>query len=392
MARTKFIGKIKAGLYSFEIALVSVLASIYKVIYNKPKWLVGERPDTAQDNGICFYNYLRSEHPQTKAYYIIDKKSVQIKNLHESIKIIQYNSLKHKIFFLICHYYVTSHNHFCFPISIIGKKRYKIPSKTKNIFLQHGITLNDNSYHYGKDNSSISIFICGAKPEFEFIKSTFGYSTSEVYYTGFARFDGLNIFSVQNKILLMPTWRREIVNKKPGSNHSYFLKSNYYKIFQSLINNKKLIEILDQFNYQLIFYPHYEIQPFLHHFSTSGKRIILANKEEFNVQELLKSAKLLITDTSSVSFDFAYMYKPLIYYFFDSESFYNTHVEKGYFDHKSMGFGKLIEQEKPLISLIENYLQNGCFMEELYKNRVRNFFPLQDSNNCERIYTAILES
>ena len=35
-------------------------------------------------------------------------------------------------------------------------------------------------------------FICGAKPEYEFIKNKFGYDDKRVKYLGFCRFDNLH--------------------------------------------------------------------------------------------------------------------------------------------------------------------------------------------------------
>ena len=41
----------------------------------RPVWLVGERPDTAQDTGIALYRYLREEHPEIDARYVISADS-----------------------------------------------------------------------------------------------------------------------------------------------------------------------------------------------------------------------------------------------------------------------------------------------------------------------------
>ena len=188
----------------------------------------------------------------------------------------------------------------------------------------------------------------------------------------------------------MPTWRKNIVNpsyiKKKQLDDSIFLNSLYFEKYSSLLNNKELHKFLEEHNYNLIFYPHYEIQQYLKYFSTNSKNIFIASKEKFDVQTLLKESKLLITDYSSVFFDFAYMKKPLLYYHFDE-----GHYKKGYFDYVKDGFGKVISEEKILIENIKIAFENNFEMEKEYINRVNECFTFVDNKNCERIYSEIIK-
>jgi glycosyltransferase involved in cell wall biosynthesis len=383
---------IKSSLDIFEIGFVKTIAKIYQLTH-KEVWLVGERGDTAEDNGIYFYNYLKKNKPYLNFYFIIDKKSPQYNSLKNDTSIVQPNSLRHKILFQSCKYYVTSHNHFCFPLTYLQKERYVLPKRTENVFLDHGITYANVSEFYGKENSKITLFICGAKPEYDYVLKEFGYQQNEVVYTGFARFDGLHDFKTQKTILVMPTWRRdlyEIRDYKNETKEQSFKNSEYYKRFQSLLNNQQVHELLSKFNYKLIFYPHYEIQRYLSFFSTQSENIVIASKTNYNVQRLLMDANLLITDTSSVNFDFAYMKKPVLYYFFDKNIFTKRHLKQGYFNHSEDGFGEVINNEERLIEKIDHLLSKDCQMDQVYKVRSDNFFPLFDQENCSRIFQSIV--
>ena len=112
----------------------------------------------------------------------------------------------------------------------------------------------------------------------------------------------------------MPTWRAEIIQpswiKKRVVDDETFLESEYFQRFQSIINNPKLMELLEKNDFKLIFYPHYEVQQYLHYFSGGNERVVLADKDSFDIQTLLLESKLLITDYSSVQFDFSYMENP----------------------------------------------------------------------------------
>lgn len=252
------------------------------------------------------------------------------------------------------------------------------------VFLQHGIIKDDVSNILGP-HSKIDLFICGAKPEYEYIKNKFGYKENQVVYTGLSRFDTLEPIENKKSILIMPTWRSYMEKY----NNKLFLQSEYYKRFQSLINNKYLIEKVEKEGYEVIFYPHYEIQKYLDDFKSTSENIKIASKDQYDVQVLLREAKLLITDFSSVFFDFAYMDKPVIYYQFDREKFTKDHYKKGYFDYDIDGFGDVFFGEDKLVEKINLYIDNNFELEKKYQQRINRFFEIKDKNNSSRIYNEI---
>jgi len=369
---------------SIEISFCKVISLFHKIFNPYDIWIIGERPDTAQENGIYFFRYLKTIE-NIKAYYIIDKNCEQfysIENYKQSI--IHYNSFKHKVIFLRSKYYVNSHYNSCFPLTRFGRRLYPQSNITKNIFLQHGITYADVSPYYGKLNSSINLFICGAKPEYEYVINNFGFNNNEVALTGFARFDGLYEGSPQKIILYMPTWRRNLDTITPED----FIKTSYYKKINTLLRNQDLLKIIQDAGYSLVFFPHYQLLKFLHLFDVD-ERIIIPNKNT-SVQQLLINSALLITDVSSVHFDFAYMYKPIIYYIWDYEQIIVNHLAKGYYSHKNMGFGPVLENDKELVTQLQKMINRNFTIEDNYRNKIDSFFTLHDRNNCERIYSAII--
>ena len=90
----------------------------------------------------------------------------------------------------------------------------------------------------------------------------------------------------------------------------------------------------------------------------------------------------MITDFSSVAFDFAYLRKPVIYYQKNDD----YHYSKGYYDYQTMGFGQVIDNEDELVEKIIDYMENDCLMDEEYIKRVESFFKFHDKNNCKRVY------
>lgn len=55
-----------------------------------------------------------------------------------------------------------------------------------------------------------------------------------------------------------------------------------------------------------------------------------------------------------------------------------------------MGFGDISSDEDELVDRIIHYLENGCVMEENFKERVDEFFEFKDKNNCKRVYDWLI--
>ena len=73
--------------------------------------------------------------------------------------------------------------------------------------MQHGIIKDEMEWLHRK-NMYMDLFVCGAKPEYEYIRDTFGYPEHVPQYVGLARFDNLIRAERKEKmILVMPTWR-----------------------------------------------------------------------------------------------------------------------------------------------------------------------------------------
>lgn len=361
---------------------------------NRDIWLISERRDEAEDNGYHLYRYIRENHPEKKVYYVIDKHCKSYKKIEKYKTIVHHNSLKHYIYYFLAKKHISAFQFFGVPETpLLWKLESKKIIKKEKIFLQHGITKEMLPF-LTYEKTKYRMFICGAKPEFEYIKENYGYPLENVKYLGFSRFDNLNNYKEKKQILVMPTWRQWLgmTNKDNDINkdEKKFLSSEYYLTYNSLINNNRLNKILSENNTILNFYPHPEMQRFVNLFNCRSKNIKIIKRENYNLQDLLKESKILITDYSSIAFDFAYMKKPLIYYQFDKDKYYKNHFKKGYFDCERDGFGPVIETEDEILRYIERLLSNEIDIQK-YIKKSEEFFEIHDNNNCKRIFEAILQ-
>jgi len=386
--------------YSKNIFTISFYGFLSLFYAKKEKfrnaWLICERGIEAKDNGFAFFRYVRINHPEKKVYYLIDSKQKEdFQRVKEWGNLIEYGSFEHKMALFFASHFISTHIGYMMPWSYLLFKKI-LATRSKYVFLQHGVTKEDLSNIFNKSFSGVDLFITSTKKEWESIvyNKNYGFNEYEVVLTGFARFDHLLPFSTKRQILFMPTWRQYLVNrpidnKNQSALKNTFIHSSYFRHLFDFLKNEKLATLLDANNLELIFYPHFEMQKSLSLFAIDNKRIIIAKKETHDVQQLLKESLMLITDYSSVAFDFAYMKKPLIYYQFDQEEYYGRHYKKGYFDYDRDGFGAVVETEDQLINEIEHIIANDFSMEKSYMNRVDETFLYHDNRNCERIYAAI---
>ena len=372
--------------YSVETLKYFILYPIAMLRYrNRHIHIFAERGNDARDNGYHMYRFYRENHPELESYYVISKDSPDRYKVSDLGNVVSYGSLKHYLLFIVAEYKISTHIMGFSPhINYYSRFADKLHIKGYRIFLQHGVTSSDLPGLYSQ-NTNLDIFICGAKPEFDFISDTFGYHNGEVKYTGLARYDGLHDINLKKQILCMPTWRKYL-KYDPAVKIE---ESEYVRIWNSLLSNPKLISSLRENNMQLVFYPHYEMQEHISLFKSDCDEVVIARFKDYDVQQLLKESQLLITDYSSIFYDFAYMEKPMIYFHFDNERYFNEHYAKGYFDYESMGFGAVLFDEKEVVEKIIMYLKTNFEIEAEYKKRINNFFPLHDKQNCQRIYTEI---
>jgi len=379
------------GIFLFIIAVpISLIVKLKNKINKKELWLICEAENTARDNGYHLYKYIREYFPNDLCFYAINKGTSDYEKIKEFGNIIQWASLKHWVYYLAADKNISTQKagNPCAPIFYVLQV-YGILKNTR-VFLQHGVIKDDLPYIHYK-NTKFRLFVCGAKAEYEYVREHFGYPEGYVQYLGLTRFDNLHENKIDNKqILIMPTWRNWLGREKNSfSRKEEFFKTDYYKFWNGFINNENFLKFVEDNKIIVYFYPHIHMHKFLKNFKTSSKNIKIVDNSNIDIQTLLKESALLITDYSSVFMDFAYMNKPIIYYQFDKEKFYDSHYDIGYFNYEKDGFGDVAYNEKTIINHIITYIENNCNIKEEYKNRIKNTFKYLDRNNSERIYKEI---
>lgn len=345
-------------------------------------WLIGERPDTAQDTGYHLFKYCRLNYPNQPVYYAIEQDSKDLKNIEHLGNVLLAGSKEHFEIASKAKVLIGSHDFDYFlPFKGIQSPSYK---DTVKVFLQHGV-LGRKKVEYDKKyyKYPFDIFCVSSTYEQQMVMDQQGYTEQDVRVTGLSRFDQLmKDHAPKREILLIPTWR-EWLNTTDA-----LVESEYLKRYVGLLQNPRLHQLLLDNNLKLNFYPHYRMQQFFEEFGEElHPSVELIKLGEKNVQDLLKENALMITDFSSVSFDFTYLSKPVIYYHFDRDSFFKGGIMRP-FDETFLG--DIASQEEELIDFISASIDTGFKEKEEVAHKKNLLFDYVDQHNCERVYKEII--
>lgn len=383
-------------LYRFFYTIYSIYLTKFRP--NNEIWLLSDRINIANDNARHLFKYVvKQKDENINPYFVISGTSPDYEELKKIGKVIKYDSFKYKLFFLLSSKVISSHADE-FVINAFDKKREYVKdlNKFKFVFLQHGITKEDISNWLNKYNKNIKLFVTAGKTEYEsLLNYDFFYDENVVKLTGFPRYDNLmdKQKDVVRSILIIPTWRQYLAGPLDENKHRLynprFKESNYFHFYNNLINDPKLLKALEESNFSVKFCLHPSILIQIDDFTEN--EFVKLERDPVDYQKEFKTNSLLVTDYSSVFFDFAYLKKPIIYTHFDENEFYQNHLyQPGYFSYEKDGFGPVYYDYDSTLSGIIDTIKNGCIMDEEYIKRVEKFYYKFDTNNCKRVYEEIL--
>lgn len=334
----------------------------------KPIWMFMDRTDRADDNAEALFEYVQKDR-DIDSYFVIEESSKDYERLSKIGKTVPLYSEEHFLLALTADYILSSQCNGVVENPFWEKAEYfrDLYHNPKLIFLQHGVIKDDMSPTLNRFHTNFTGFITSTEAEYQSIlQYPYDYTEQEVWLTGLPIFDKL-YDNPQKIILIMPTWRKHLMhqewnesqNKMDWVLNDGFENSIYFKRYDSLLHNRQLQAFCCKNGYRLAFMPHPIIEPYAKYFLRDGDDIFLWDASK-SYLDAFAEGNLMITDYSSVAFEFAYLNKPVLYYQFDSEEFFATHTyRKGYFDYEKDGFGEVVTEEKALVDIITS----GAFKE-----------------------------
>ena len=356
-------------------------------------WLTGgSAGELYVDNGKAMFEYL-NEKKDVEVYWIINKNSPARSQVNG--KILDRGSIKSYLYFMNSKAVLFSHSisadivPYLFAVPLINKFHYK----TVKVFLNHGtVALKKRQPMNPKLEkmverliTSYDINTADAEYEKNIKHKDWKIDNKKIYIIGSPRYDTLDNKSEGKKIFFMPTWRPWIKNDKTSIE-----ETDYFQNITGLIKNKELQSFLKENNIVMNIYIHQLMHEYLESFDNgiSGENIVLLPKEA-DIHNEIVSGSMLITDYSSMAFDFFYLNKPVLFFQFDREKY-----EKklgSYIDLEKDLFGEAVFDIEDCVKKIKEIYSDNFQISDKYKQLRGRYFKYTDKNNRERLYKIIKE-
>lgn len=390
----KDAGFILRGTKRWKMRWLRLLLLMSKPFFaNKRVWLIGERTDTAQDNGIHLFRHLRRERPEEHVYYIIDRASPQYSSIAGMGNVVGHSSWRHQL--LMLHATVLAN---AYSIRYLIPRGWSASDYTRHlvwrvgalrVYLKHGVHMSPNSVKRG--TTGYDVCLTAMPGETAALRRGSGYDR-QLLEVGMPRYDALIPTPPSRNILFMPTWRKYLVTKVLDGTQDgdmAYEGSSYERFMTGFLQSKRLQEMLSRYDYSLTFLPHYNMAPKFVGAKVAGDRIDIADASSVTFQSMICNCDAFITDYSSVHFDAAYLGTPIIYARFDQDEFESLHSSPSWFDYNRDGFGPVVYTLEETLDAIDELLERECAPDPHYVAKLDQAFTYRDNQNCARVVRAV---
>ncbi|WLD92897.1 CDP-glycerol glycerophosphotransferase family protein [Alkalihalobacillus sp. AL-G] len=350
------------------------------------------------DNPRAIYEYLQEKHYPYKLYWSVDKKylhNFQGKNL----KIIRKFSVKWLLIMPRARYWVTN-----------SRMPLWLPKPKHTIYFQtwHGTPLKrlaadmDEVHIPGTTAEKYKTNFIKEAKNWDYLISPNAYSTEifrrafqfdkKVLETGYPRNDFIcqhnneetigrlrtdyGIPMNKRVILYAPTWR----------DNQFYSKGKYR--FDITLDLDLMKEKLGE-DFVMLFRLHYLVSENLDLSPYEGFAYDFSDHED--IRELYLMADILITDYSSVFFDYGNLKRPMIFYVDDIEQ-YRHNLRGFYFDFEQEAPGPLVKTTEEVIRTVKQMEEDGFPLSPRFDSFYERFCYLEYGDSASKVVKEIFRN
>ena len=394
--------KLFFGIISFPFYLISLLIPRSLNIWVFGAWFGNQ----FNDNTAYLFKYVLCNQSNVKAVWLTKNRQI-IKVLRKkgypiyhknSIKGFWYGS-RAGVTFINCGY--DDVNKYCIRGSLIIQLWHGIPlKKIKNddiinenyqrppiITLIRNIILKLLPFL----NERYDLIISAGSKVTDRFESAFNINRSNIVETGYPRMDiilseksayyknqlyNYHDDTIEKIFLYAPTHRGEGTGK-----HDMSLHLNFEKFNRFLQKYKSVM---------LIKMHYYELDKISFNFANEHSHIhLLKNQETNDINRILHHIDVLITDYSSVFYDFLVLNRPILFAPFDLDEYQQIDREL-YEDYTSATPGPICQNWNEIQIQLEKYFSGGDTYQTERKEIFNKYFKYSDSHNSERIVDTVI--
>ncbi len=349
------------------------------------------------DNPRAIYEYLLERNSEYEMYWSFDKKYIT-KYKDKDIKYVKRFSLKWLFVMTRAKFWVNN----CRLPSWIPK-----PKNTNYVQTWHGTPLKklatdiEEVYMAGTETSKYKREFLKEAQKWDYLISPNEYSTKifsnafsykkEIIETGYPRNDFLlncNNKETRSEIkrkLILPKDKKVILYAPTWRDNQFYTQGKYKFALQ--LDLHRMREELEG-EYVILLRLHYLIAEHINLTDFQGFVFDVSNYED--IRELYLVSDILITDYSSVFFDYANLKRPILFFVYDIEE-YRDNLRGFYFDFENKAPGPLLKSNDEILNEIVKIEKNGFIPSRKYLDFYKKFCYLEDGKASERVVKEVFE-
>ncbi|SEP75350.1 CDP-glycerol:poly(glycerophosphate) glycerophosphotransferase [Virgibacillus subterraneus] len=349
------------------------------------------------DSPRAIYEYLLQHKPSYEMYWSVDRRQLKFFE-DKNVKYVRRFSIKWLFLMARAGYWVSNSR---LPLWIPK------PKHTKYLQTWHGTPLKrlaadmDEVHMPGTNTIKYKQNFLKESSKWDYLVSPNAYSTEifkrafqfdkQMIESGYPRNDflinsnnsetiskikkSINLPGDKKVILYAPTWR-----------DNQFYARGKYKFNLELDLERLKQEFEDE--YIIVLRLHYLVAENLDLSGFEGFVYDLSHHED--IRELYLISDLLITDYSSVFFDYANLKRPILFYVYDIED-YRDNLRGFYFDFEEKAPGPLVRTTEEAISAIKEIDYNGFKPSETTDAFYKKFCYLEDGHASKRVVEKVFQ-
>ncbi|GAB6077191.1 CDP-glycerol glycerophosphotransferase family protein [Desulfurobacterium crinifex] len=397
-----------------KLLIYVVMLPLYWLSFIIPKdknlWVFGAWfGERYADNSKYLFEYVNKYHPEIKAVWLTsNRKTFEIVK-NKGYNVLKISSLKGIVYSLRAkvgiistglrdiNMYLTGnmqivqlwHGTPLKRIMFDDKVTFRPPTTFKKILFLVFPFLKKNLYY------SDALLIATSEEVRKKISSAFRVPLERVKVTGYPRNDSFFQDYRENLEFAKKMLHLKLKGKKLAIYMPTHRKEGEMDISKLLFSDMEFIDKkLQELNCMLLVKLHYyHTNESLHLRKKKFSNIIMLNDDliEHDIYAILKLVDILITDYSSVYFDFLLLDKPIIFAPFDMESYLKNDREF-YYDYNEVTPGPKAKNWNEVLVYLKEAIENP---EKYGKERERIkkiFHKYQDGNSSKRVFNEIIKS
>ncbi|EQB38114.1 hypothetical protein M948_05945 [Virgibacillus sp. CM-4] len=349
------------------------------------------------DSPRAIYEYMAANNMNYDMYWSMDRRHEQVFN-DRDVQAVRRFSIKWLLLMARAEYWVSNSR---LPLWIPK------PKHTKYLQTWHGTPLKrlaadmDEVHMPGTNTTKYKENFIKEASKWDFLVSPNAYSTvifkrafqfeKNVIESGYPRNDFLinsnNQESVNNikKVANLPLDKKIILYAPTWRDNQFYSKGKYK--FDLQMDLDRMNEQLGD-EYIIVLRLHYLVAENLDLTGYEGFVYDFSHHED--IRELYLIADLLITDYSSVFFDYANLKRPMLFYVYDIED-YRDNLRGFYFDFEQKAPGPLVKTTEEIINEVLAIKENGFIPSTITEEFYNRFCYLEDGQASKRVVEDVFQ-